>query len=69
MNRRKHPKPGTIFQMTASGKLGPLMVVQNLHNDQNVYRVDTKGEIIAWGSIEDWYDEINRGWLKILYIP
>ena len=67
--KNKKPKPGTLFCATVNSPLGgpPFFVIHSKGKD--ICRVDLYGNIVEWGSVDDWHDEIRRGWIKILYEP
>ena len=60
------PHIGTVF-IHVLKPARPLMVANII--DDEIYRVDLDGGIGAWGSIDEWRDEIRHRMIEVVYDP
>lgn len=45
------------------------MIITEIDNEENIHRVDMKGEVIIWGSMDDWREEYRKRMIEVVYDP
>lgn len=65
---KKPPRPGTVFIHTGCPD-SPCIVQEIVVGPFEIIRLDIRGMSTAWGSIEDWHDELRRGSIRVVYSP
>lgn len=60
------PHIGTVF--IHSVKPTRPLIVSSIVDDE-IYRVDLEGGVGAWGTVDDWRDEIRHRTIEVVYEP
>lgn len=59
------PRKGVVF-VHASRPDRPMIVV-DVDRDGEITRVDPDGDVSPWGSEEDWFDEVRRRTIEVVF--
>ena len=61
------PVKGVVFVHTS--RPDNPMIVSGVDGEGEVWRVDSRGDLAPWGGVEDWFDEVRRRTIEVVYVP
>ena len=61
------PTKGVVFVHAA--RPDAPMIISRVDDADQVWRVNSVGDVAQWGDVEDWFDEIRRRTIVVVYVP